>query len=220
MVICRARRAEGHADRDLTPLSDGAHDQQVREVDARDHQHEPDGAEHDQQRWPHPAHDFAVQRRDRGREIAVGVRAAPAEIVREDAQLLARALDRDIRLQASHDADAAPAARSRRLVEGGRHEEVDRVARAVLRQGPEFRRHDTDHLVRLAVEREHASEDLAIAAELPAPEPVHQDDHAPAARGILIRAEHAADRGRGAEHGEEIRGHILAAHLDRDPRIP
>ena len=105
----RARRAEGHADRDLTPLSDGAYDQQVREVDARDHQHEPDGAEHDQQRRPHAAHDLVVQRRDRGREIAVGLRAAPAEIVREDAQLLARALDRDVRLQASHHADAAPA---------------------------------------------------------------------------------------------------------------
>ena len=213
----RARCADGHADRDFTRLPDRAHDQQVREIDARDHQDETNRAEHDQQRRAHVTDDRVVQGCDHRREVAVRIRAAPAEIGREAAQFRARALDRRVRLQASHHTDASPRAARRGGVERGWHEEADRVARAVLGQGPESLRHHADHGVRLAVERERASEDRAIAAELRMPERVRQDDHASAAGVILVRAEHAAERGRGAEQREEIGGHLFAQDLHGFP---
>ena len=68
-----------------------------------------------------------------------------------------------------------------------------------------------------AVERDRASEDCRIAAEAPLPEPVAQHDDRRRALTIVGIGVDASDRGRAAEHGEEVAGRDDRAQPQRLP---
>src|SRR5262249_57596329 len=80
----------------------------------------------------------------------------------------------------------------------------------------EARREDADDLVRLAIEREEASDDQRVAAEFPLPVPVGQHDALGALWRVVFRGEAAAERRLDPEDRENPVAH-LAPH---DPLPP
>ena len=61
-----------------------------------------------------------------------------------------------------------------------------------------------DDVVRLAVQRQRAADDGAVAAEAPFPEALAQDDDAAAIRQVFVRGEGAAGDDGCAEQAEEL----------------
>ncbi len=90
-----------------------------------------------------------------------------------------------------------------------------RAGAAEVERHLEAGRHHADHYRRAAVHLDLASDDRRIAAEAPLPERVAEHDHVGTVDAILLGREAAADRGRHAEHAEQIVRHERRAHALR-----
>ena len=103
-----ARAAERGADRDLALAARGAHQQQVRDVRARDQQHEADGAEQHEQRLPHVADEHLADRIDAERCVRPErVLELRCEVGRRRFQPRLRLLERDAGLQAARASESS-----------------------------------------------------------------------------------------------------------------
>ena len=89
-----AARAERHADGGFVLPAQRAHQQQVRDVERRNQDDQPDGREDDQERQPHAARDVFGERRHRGPQVAVGRREAARGLVVHAGEPVARLCQR------------------------------------------------------------------------------------------------------------------------------
>ena len=70
------------------------------------------------------------------------------------------------------------------------------------RIGDEAPRHDADHFVCVAAERQRAPDDVRVAGEAALPHPGTDDRHVRPVRTVFVARERPAERQRRAEHGE------------------
>ena len=214
----RARGPEAEADRDLAVPRAGPCQQQVREVRARDQQHDACRREQHPERMlvrlaQHRVAGAARRRCERERLVA---RRAGGRIRRrnrglEDAwgdglQLRGGALERPPGLEAA-DRHEPPVGRRRepiatvhRRLRTERHGDVEAAAHF---EAAEPRRRDADHLSLVRVQREGSPDRVRVAAHLARPERVAEHDPRRAARLVVGGRDEPPGRRRDAEHVKE-----------------
>ncbi len=212
-----ARRAERRAYRHLLVTRRRAREQKVRDVGARDEQHEADRAEEDEQRRARLRPDQSLAQGDEAHApVRVRVGVGLGESRGDAAQLLLRLRARHTFTDAADDREIS----TRTLTQLAR---LARQRRPDLRVGrvPELLRHDADHgRAPAADERQLLTDDARVSAEAALPEPVTQNDGARPARAELFRRERAAERGRDAEQREEVfRDAHARDHLGQAARV-
>ncbi len=200
-----AARAERRAHGDLARPRRGPAEDQRRDVGARHQQHEADGREQQQERPLHPPGDLLSQRRggESDREARVlqlgGIRGVDPSC--QDVELRPCFAYRHALLEPADHAVVELAAASLTLPVAERHRYPD-AGRLVVPLGAaagelEARRHDADHRVRPAVERDRLADDRGVAsvARLPEAEAQQGDVHAgPVLVGGEVAAHAAAAR--------------------------
>ena len=173
----RARRADRAAHGQTAAAPFGADQEQVRDVGARDEQHDRHRAEQHPQRCAGRRTDEAVEHRLHDRAVLLDdprVVGRPAEarreFLRESRELGGELLARDPRLHArDHRGPELPGANLGRPDLSGHPEQ------RLFAWEAELRRHDADHLAHLAGDEVRLPDDRGIAAEPGAPEPVADD---------------------------------------------
>ncbi len=201
----RATGAERSPHRELAPPPGCAHQQEVGHVGAGDEQHEPDGAEEQQEHRARPANHLLEPRHDPD-AVALLLRMGLPHGALDRLHVRARGLERHALLQ-PRDALELPL--------------VPRVPALLVRQQrPQVRvgigkveaaGHHADDGVRQVVERDRAAHDRRIGAERAPPEAVAQDRDGGRTFVILFGQERTAERRRHAE-GPQYAG--------RDRRAP
>ena len=182
--------------------------QQVGDVRAGDQQNECDGDGEHPQRRPHRLADFALDANDLEPRLSIrgGARLLAADAQRNVLDLGGRRRQWNTVGEPRHHRQAARAAGL-----GRRHRKRRPELRVVIRK-MKVRRHDPDHGVVLterdpaaecvAVEGHRAAERGRVAAEVPLPGAMTQDDHLVAPRLLLVRRERAAQDRLHTEHRE------------------
>ena len=194
------RRANG----ELARPADGAREQEVRDVRARDQQQKTDRGEQHQQEGPHIADDVLFHGHERDPEILVGHRIGRREIAGDGVHLGLRLRESHARFQAADcvRADVDGAIAKRDVVppaDGG----VDVPLRSIER---EVRGDHPHHGIWRAVEHDHTPQHGGGRPEPALPEPAAEQDGRSSAEPVVGSAEVAADDRRLAERAEEIRG--------------
>ena len=200
-----------------------AHEQQIREVDARDQQDETDRRpQHDERPMPLAAH---VRLERHGHEavpiLAPRLRVLHVEVqVGRDARRIVTGLvERRARAQPADERhDIPPVAR---MVEVERREEIDTRTRQKDRPEVERRRQHANDRRRLAVEHDVRPDERSVGRELPCPVRMRQQRHRPRTRARIGGGKRASHVRRHAEHLEEVRddveprrGHDVATAIE------
>ncbi len=157
-------------------------EQQVRDVRARDQQHEADGAEQHEQRRSHVAEHQVAQSDRVERQPAIRLRKPRLQLRAKPLQIVSDLLRRHAWLRAADDIEElGPPSGDARRVEGrivaDRRDQVGAIRQ--LCAG----REDADNRVALAADEDAAAQHRWIAAELALPETVVEDGHAVARPG-------------------------------------
>ena len=189
--------AERRAHRHLAAPRRGADEQQVRDVRARDQQHEADRTQEHQQSQADVLDQQVV--RAHHRRIRIAGRVGGGDALCDGRHVCGRGVDGHAVLEAAEHGQRVQAA-SRQLA-WTEHQRRVHVGRDALGK-PETRRHHADHGKWGAGQRDRFADEPAIAAVAPLPEFVPQHDDAIAARFLLI-GEGAADERRNSEHAEQ-----------------
>jgi len=74
---------------------------------------------------------------------------------------------------------------------------------------------NTDHVVRLVVQRDRSTDDAPIAAESPPPESVTQHGDPATARGVFLRGKRPTEHDRRAEQSKEVGADVSGLNLFR-----
>ena len=192
-------RPERRAHGDFATASRRAREREVRHVGARDEQHEGDGAhEHEEGQAERSGH-LLVQRHQHEALALVGRGVLRREPVREPVHRGAGRGERHLRSQPRHHLqdDQPPCRRCR--VEPERPEDV----RVRLHRRAEVRRQHANDGVGDAGQRQRASNDAGVAAEMP-PERVRQENDRWGARSIVGGLEAPSERRRDTQHAEVV----------------
>ena len=123
------------------------------------------------------------------------------ELLGRERELRVRHVDGDPRQKPAGHAEVAAVVDARRI-DLKRNPEVGRG----VEFGVEAARHDADHSVRNAAERNTLSDDRAVAAEAPLPQSIAKNNHMRAVGPILIHGKRAACDDRCAEQAKVIGG--------------
>jgi len=205
--------AQRGSDGQLTLPAHRARQKEVRDVCARDEQHEGDGGQQDHHRSADVADDLIEQWHDREREPAVRrieVRMVAAEARRQRIHFRLRLLNSDTRLELAD--DVVVLARPRRRCRRRQWQRQENLA--VLRNAkgrhhfarqPERFGQDTGDLIALSVEDDRLADDRDVAAEPPRPEAVTEDRGSGTPRRIVFRHEELAAERTSAEHRKQVR---------------
>ena len=194
-----AAAADRRPHRDLASTLGRPDQQQVRDVGARDQQHEPDGAKEGEQGGPRVVHDVTVQSVHSDLQVLRLVeRVDLAEPRGNRVHLLLRLFQRDAVTQPRDHRQPGRVPRevgdvARQHAPGidvGRHRRVRRQV------DPERRRQDAHHDRTPAIHLDRAADHVPIAAEPPLPQPVAQHHLARWQVGIGVREHLGIDRDR------------------------
>jgi hypothetical protein len=195
-----ARSAERRAHGELAPARRRPRQQQPRDVGAGDQQDGGRGEREDQQRPARVAGQLLAQRQHVRREIR-RLTGSSRTIPRVTRSISACACSRvDPRLQAADDREVVGRARCVLFRAARRGHPQPHVALQELKAA----RHHADDLVGARRSGAASGRDARLAAEAAEPEAMAQDRDVSGARRVLVAPEHAAERGRDAEHLEEI----------------
>ena len=144
-----ATRPEREAHADLLPPSDRPRQHQVRDVRARDQEHERDGAQENHQRRPDIGNQILVQRNDHRSPAFVVLGILLLEAARDDRHLRVRRLQIDVAAQPGDDRGVVVVADGALLIGQGQR----RPQLCILGKS-EPRAHDAHDGERLAAERQ------------------------------------------------------------------
>ena len=216
-----AAAADRRPHRDLAPTLGRPDQQQVRDVGARDQQHEPDGTKEGEQGGPRVAHDITVQPGHPDLQVLSLVERVDFAQARGDCvHLLLRLFQCDAVTQPRDDRQPGPVPREVGDVGGQHAPGIDvRRHRRVRRQiDPERRRQDTHHDRAPAIQLDRAADHIRIAAESPLPQPVAQHHLARRQVGIGVRELLRIDRDRVILSKGPTVEWSDAEHLEQVPR--
>ena len=203
------RGAHGH----LALTRERSRQQQVRDIRARDQQHDPDRRQQHCQRRAHVAHHLLEQRHDRERQSAVGrvlLRMLLPQPRGDQIHLGLRRRHGHARLQRADHVIVLAVAASRR----GRRQRQRQIDIAVLGDAEgwqhlawqrEARLQDADDPARLAVQRDRRADDARIQSIPPRPGAVAEHGGARRPRRIFFWCEQPPHRRLRAEHRQQIR---------------
>jgi hypothetical protein len=149
---------------------------------------------------------LSPQRDDDCAELGVGLRVLRLEPPSDGCHFGLRLLHGLSRLEPRNDRQEVAAAPGRLGIEAGGYEVRD-LAEAEVEVG----RHDAEHLVRLTVHLDRATDNPGIATEAALPQSVSQN-HYLCLLPILLHRERATDERIHAHHGEQAGGHAEANH--------
>ena len=198
---CAERRADG----DLAAARRAAREQEVRDVAARDQQHDADGREQDEQARAVASDEIGAERFHREAQLGGVARDVVAQTSGDRLELLQRLLARHAALQpAVHGQVVLVVHRLPLRREGDRRPQL-----LVVRREVERGRHDADDGVIAAVHVDRRADDWP-RAEPPHPQLVAEDRDELAAWLILLGRERAAGERPHAEHVEVVRRHLAA----------
>ncbi len=206
-----AARSQRKSNRDLALAPNGPHQQQVRQIGAGDQQNEPHRAQENKERRAHAARNIVRQQSGAGFQVLAHVRVSQGETLRNGVQFGAGGGEGSARLQPSEHIDAMIAVlreQVRRIRRGDvKHQRDGHVELAwATKAGWQ----DSDDGVSLVIERDGTAQEMRIAAKARTPQLVAHDDDALCAWAVLLGQKIAPKRGRNAESGEIVRGHLLA----------
>ncbi len=203
-----AAGADRRAHHQLASARRRAREQQVRDIGARNQQHERHRGEQHQQRLPRIADHDLLHRHNRDALLAVTERVLLAESRCDPRHLGLRLRHRHARRQS---ADAAVIVRGARLA-FGRH----RIGIVDVGAFRIAHRRDADDRARALAERDRRANRPRIRSELPAPVRFGDDDRIRVARFLFFGREQPSDpRGR-AKHTEISRRHARDRGVVRD----
>ena len=194
--------AEGGAHRDFARSRRRAREQQVRDVDARDQQHEADRAEQDPER-PLIGLRHRVQQRLHADRIAGDPRGkAAGDVLLDPIEVLLRLRDRHTVAQPGHGADVVRAA----LVVGvGLLRERERHPQLGVVRKVESRGHHAGDFIALAFQRDRAADDTWIAAVDATPHAVADEHDRPRPRTHVVFGETPAEQRLHAQRRQHLR---------------
>ena len=197
-----AARAQGRPHCNLSGARSASREEQVRNVHARDQQHDNNRAEKHVESSAIIADEFLHQRNHLERQLLCVFRKLHAQPLRCLHQVGVGPLDRDPRLQSPIDGQIVLVVRGLALRrERDRHPEFFRV-RIQIERG----RHHADDTIGLSAQPDVLTDDRRIGSEASRPEPMAQDDDLLVTRLILRVGVRATERRPHAEDGEERRG--------------
>jgi hypothetical protein len=208
----RAAGPEREPHGDLALPVGGAREQQVRDVRARDQQHEGDRAQQQHQRGAHVADHGLVQRLDRHALLGVRVRVLLGEPRGDRLDVGARLLHVDAGLQAAHHVDAGVVAAVVLAADLVLQSQQRREDLGVPPAGVHRLRHHPDHRERVAAQDQRLANHLRIPSEAPLPEAFAQERDAGRAGLLLLGPERAAEDRLLAERREHAGGDLPAVH--------
>src|SRR6185437_5903841 len=181
-----------------------ARQQQACEIGAREEEHKRDGANQHENAGARAAHDDVKQWLYSGAGPRPVFSVLLAQTPRDRRHLRAPALDRDTGPEPRDDVEHAVLPETRDGVVGNRG--IGNVDVDAIRWIMEVARHDAEHLVRIAAQREGAPHDGCCAGELAAPEGIRQHDHVVGPAAVhLIFAREPAKRRLDTKRGKETR---------------
>ena len=203
------RAPKSKTNRELPLASRSANEEKICNVGARDQQHESDSAQENEERFAHIADDEVAEglHGKTIRHLDIG-RVAAQELLCCDLELGVCLLEAYAGLQASGGEEVVALILAIRIELEGEPHVGDGIGFEVWAKDP-------DDGVRVAAKRDRSADDLRIAAELPLPEAVAEDDNPAAVRKILFRREGAAKLHRSAEECEIVMSNVDAMNLFR-----
>ena len=201
-----AAGAERRPDGELVMPVLRAHEHEVRDVRAGDHEHDPDRAHQHPQHVADVAHQLLLERpHQRCRSDANAERSMPGNEGHASSQIgsmramsALALLHRDARRQPGEAFEVEPAERQRRRIDAHGQDEI----RSLVEEA-EACRHDADHHSRTRVDGDLPADDRRVSAESPCPIAIHEDDRLGRARRVVrpprtIAPSPAERRARGA----------------------
>ena len=215
-----AIRAERRARGELALSGFRARQQNRAGVGARDQHQKADGAQQDVERPPDAAEDLVLDRHGKRREVNLRrVLAFGGEGRRDRRQIVGGLRGRHAGPEPARGVEAVAAALGLLRIEIHRHPQLRRLRRVVAEVGRELEaaRHHADDLRGPAVEIEVTLDRAGVAAELPLPETVAEDDEhrliGATAAGFVFGVGPSEDRPH-AEDVERVRGRERRADAD------
>ena len=206
------RRTDDDTNGNFALARRGAREQQVRDVGAGDEQEERGARGEHEERCSTIADECRLQRPHEERRLRVVVRDR-AEMATNRVRMLGRLRDRHVRRQSRDRLRREEVAECVHDVEPEWQRE--RNPHVGARREAEVRRHDADHAVVARVHVDGPSDDCAVPAELPLPQPVRDDDCSGPMLCEFFRHGHATDRRRTFQRREEIASHVRDGHALR-----
>ena len=185
-------RANRASDGELLAPRRAAHEQEIRDVDARDQEDHRDRAEQHEQRAPDIAHVVVLQRKHQHVPAGAALRVALRDVSGDGVDVRPRPLHRNAWLEAS-DARQIVTAHTEALFrgEGHRHPHLGLLRRELEPGG--HHAHDGD---RLLVETHHPANRIGATAEAPLPRAIREQGHRRRARRVVgVRQAATARRG-------------------------
>ena len=205
---------EREPDRQLRAPCRGAAEHQARDIGAGNEQEDAHGPEEHEQRQAHILHRGFQERHHLHAPVTTVRGKGGFNPPGDQGELRARLLGRDVGSQAPHDIENAPHAGPIVRNEGERHPELSARLGQFEGADGEAVRHHADDREGFLVQRDRLANDPWIASVSPLPEPVAQDHFGLHVAQAGSNGKRAAQEGRGAEHGEEVRCHAIRPNLE------